>query len=174
MRVMKFGGTSVGDPTRIANLCDIVSHSLQRRPVVVVSAASKVTDMLLTAARHAKDGRVDPSPIESRVTALLSAFDLDPSLVHREFVGLRESLEAIAARAEATPELLDAVASYGERISVRSTAAILRKRGVDAVHADAFDLGMLTEANFGSAEPLLESADLLRACLLYTSDAADE
>ena len=162
MRVMKFGGTSVGDPTRIANLCDIVSHSLQRRPVVVVSAASKVTDMLLTAARHAKEGRVDPSPIEARVTALLDAFDLDHSLVHRELVGLRESLEAIATRAEATPELLDAVASYGERISARSTAAILRKRGVDAVHADAFDLGMLTDANFGGAEPLLESADLLR------------
>ena len=163
MRVMKFGGTSVGDPTRIANLCDIVSHSLPHRPVVVVSAASKVTDMLLAAAHHAKDGRVDSGPIEARVTALLVAFDLDPALVRRELVGLRETLETIAARGEATPELLDAVASFGERVSARSTAAILRKRGVDAVHADAFDLGMITDANFGGAEPLLESGDLLRA-----------
>lgn len=165
MRVMKFGGTSVGDPTRIANLCDIVSHSLRRRPVVVVSAASKVTDMLLTAARRAASGHVDAAPIEARVTALLLAFDLDPALVHRELAGLRESLEAIAARGEATPELVDTVASYGERISARSTAAILRKRGVDAVHADAFDLGMLTDANFGGAEPLFESGDLLRAAV---------
>jgi aspartate kinase len=163
MRVMKFGGTSVGDPTRIANLCDIVSHSLQRRPVVVVSAASKVTDMLLTAARHAKDGRVDASPIEARVTDLLAAFDLDAAIVHRELAALREALEAIAALGDVTPELLDAVASFGERVSARGIAATLRKRGVDAVHADAFDLGMLTDANFGGAEPLLESADLLRA-----------
>lgn len=165
MRIMKFGGTSVGDPTRIANLCDIVSRSLQRRPVVVVSAASKVTDMLLAAARHAKDGRVDPGPVEARVTALLAAFDLDPSIVQRELAGLREALDAIAARGEATPELLDAVASFGERASARGIAATLRKRGVDAVHADAFDLGMLTDAHFGAAEPLLESADLLRAAL---------
>jgi len=163
MRVMKFGGTSVGDPTRIANLCDIVSRSLPRRPVVVVSAASKVTDMLLTAARHAREGRVDASPIEARVTALLSAFDLDPAIVQRELAGLRAALEAIAARGDGSLDLLDAVASFGERISARGIAATLRKRGVDAVHADAFDLGMLTDANFGGAEPLLESGDLLRA-----------
>lgn len=163
MRVMKFGGTSVGDPTRIANLCDIVGRALPLRPVVVVSAASKVTDMLLTAARHAKEGRVDPKPIEERVTTLLGAFDLSTELVANEFAGLRAALDAIAARGEATLELVDAVASYGERISVRSTAAILRQRGLDAVACDAFDLGMVTDANFGGAEPLAESADLLRA-----------
>ncbi len=171
MRVMKFGGTSVGDPTRIANLCDIVSRTLPLRPVVVVSAASKVTDMLLTAARHARDGRVDPEPVEDRVVALLTAFGLDTSLVAQEFEGLRHALEAIAARRESTPELLDAVASFGERISVRSTAAVLRKRGVEAVHVDAFDLGMVTDANFGGAEPLAESADLLRAGVAALVDA---
>jgi aspartokinase len=38
MRVMKFGGTSVGDPDRISNLCDIVAAQAHPRPVVVVSA----------------------------------------------------------------------------------------------------------------------------------------
>ena len=50
-----------------------------------------------------------------RLLPLLAAFDLDPAIVQRELAGLREALEAVAARGEATLELLDAVASFGER-----------------------------------------------------------
>ncbi len=165
MRVMKFGGTSVGDPPRIANLCDIVLGALPLAPVVVVSAASRVTDMLLTAGRAAAQGTVDAGPIEARVKTLLDAFSLDHGLVEAELRGLREALGVIASRGEADAERMDLVASFGERISARAIAATLRLRGVDAVHADAFDLGMVTDANFGGAEPLLESADLLRAAI---------
>ncbi len=156
MRVMKFGGTSVGDPARVLNLCDIVRDALPLRPVVVVSAASKVTDMLLTAARKAAAGEVDASPVEARVTALLRAFELSPALVEAELAGLRDALSRIAAAREATPELTDLVASYGERISVRGVAATLRAKGIAATAHDAFDLGMVTDDAFGSAEVLPE------------------
>jgi aspartate kinase len=162
MRVMKFGGTSVGDPARVSNLCEIVRGALPLAPVVVVSAASKVTDMLLAAARRAACGEVDTAAIEARVTSLLGAFELDPRLIAPELAGLRSALEAIRAKGEATAELTDLVASYGERISVRGVAATLTAKGIPATHHDAFDVGMITDESFGGAEPLPESEALLR------------
>ncbi|MBI5512844.1 MAG: aspartate kinase [Deltaproteobacteria bacterium] len=162
MRVMKFGGTSVGDPPRIANLCDIVGRALDREPVVVVSAASKVTDMLLTAARHAAEGAPDAGPVARRVTALLDAFGLDHGLIAGELQGLREALEALSLARALSPEALDTVASYGERISVRTIAAALSRQGVPADPLDAWDAGMITDDTFGAAEPLEASEALLR------------
>ena len=56
MIVMKFGGTSVGDARAIDRVASIVQGRLTQRPVVVVSAMSKVTDTLLTMARAAGAG----------------------------------------------------------------------------------------------------------------------
>lgn len=162
MRVMKFGGTSVGDPARVSNLCEIVRGALHLEPVVVVSAASKVTDMLLTAARKAAAGTVDMDAIEVRVTALLRAFEIDAALIAPELAGLRAALEAVRDAGEASAELTDLVASYGERISVRGIAATLTAKGIPATHHDAFDVGMITDDQFGGAEPLASSDGLLR------------
>ena len=46
---MKFGGTSVGDVAAFERVFHIVSTQLEWRPVVVVSAMTKVTDALLAA-----------------------------------------------------------------------------------------------------------------------------
>ena len=56
MIVMKFGGTSVQDAKAIDRVSSIVQGRLAQRPVVVVSAMSKVTDTLLTMARAAGAG----------------------------------------------------------------------------------------------------------------------
>jgi len=53
MIVMKFGGTSVGSAERIRSLAEIIQPRLARKPVVVVSAMTKVTDMLINGARLA-------------------------------------------------------------------------------------------------------------------------
>src|ERR1700733_9050020 len=53
--VMKFGGTSVGSAERIEAACDLIAAEAARRPVVaVVSAMSKITDLLLDTTRHAE------------------------------------------------------------------------------------------------------------------------
>ena len=56
MIVMKFGGTSVQDATAIERAAAIVKGRLAQKPVVVVSAMSKVTDQLLAMARAAGNG----------------------------------------------------------------------------------------------------------------------
>ena len=47
MIVMKFGGTSVGNAERIRNVADIVKSYIKRKPIVVVSAVTKITDSLI-------------------------------------------------------------------------------------------------------------------------------
>jgi len=56
MIVMKFGGTSVEDAKAIDRAAEIVRGRLAQRPVVVVSAMSKVTDQLLAMGRAAGAG----------------------------------------------------------------------------------------------------------------------
>ncbi|HEV8593605.1 MAG TPA: hypothetical protein VGQ55_15980, partial [Pyrinomonadaceae bacterium] len=52
--VMKFGGTSVGDVAAFERVFHVVSTQIEKRPVVVVSAMTKVTDALLNAFDIAK------------------------------------------------------------------------------------------------------------------------
>src|SRR6058998_2799869 len=53
---MKFGGTSVGDIAAFERVLHIVSTQVDKRPVVIVSAMTKVTDALLEAFDIAKKG----------------------------------------------------------------------------------------------------------------------
>ena len=53
---MKFGGTSVGDVPAFERVLHVVSSQIDRHPVVVVSAMTKVTDALLAAFETAKKG----------------------------------------------------------------------------------------------------------------------
>ena len=58
MIVMKFGGTSVEDSRAIERLEKIARQRSGEKPVIVVSAMSKVTDQLLATARKAGDSDV--------------------------------------------------------------------------------------------------------------------
>ena len=60
LRVMKFGGTSVGDASCIARVAQIVKDASREGPVVaVVSAMSGVTNHLIEAARQSEAGDRD-------------------------------------------------------------------------------------------------------------------
>ena len=56
--VMKFGGTSVAGAAALENVARIVATQRERRPVVVVSAMSGVTDALLKSVAMASEGKV--------------------------------------------------------------------------------------------------------------------
>ena len=56
---MKFGGTSVGDAAAFERVHLVVSTQIEKQPVVVVSAMTKVTDALLAAFDTAKKGDAD-------------------------------------------------------------------------------------------------------------------
>ena len=55
--VMKFGGTSMGSAERIRVAAAICAEQKVQRPLLaVVSAMSKITDLLLDTTRHAEGG----------------------------------------------------------------------------------------------------------------------
>ena len=93
--VMKFGGTSVGSAERMKAACDLIAGEAARRPVVaVVSAMSKITDLLLDTTRHAEAG--DQAGIDYDLRQLEhAAFRRPPMRCSRH---LRKGRRACASR----------------------------------------------------------------------------
>ncbi len=158
MIVLKFGGTSVGSADSIRRVAEIIGQSQGRSPFVVVSAMSGVTDLLLASARRAMDRNASTKQIiagiEARHLEVINQLGLDPGLLSPEIVELEHVLFGISLIKELTARTLDYVASFGERMSSKIVAAYARKSGLKAQAYNAYDLGMVTDENFGEAEIL--------------------
>lgn len=167
--VLKFGGTSVGTASAIAQAADIV-RGLQKsghEVVVVTSAMSGVTDRLLEAASAAVRGdraatEEIASSLRSRHDAAAQELTTDGADRERTVAPVHACLDqfallcdALTVLGEASPRALDAVASLGERMSIHLLAAALRSRGADAVPIDAATV-IRTDETFQSAVPLME------------------
>jgi aspartate kinase len=163
MIVMKFGGSSVSNGERIRRVLEIVRARLDRKPVVVVSAFRGVTDDLFAAADEALHGREGLlEKIRGRHYETMGELGLPPGLVQEPLAELAVLLKGISLVKELTPRTLDYVVSFGERLSARVIAAAFEKAGVPCDPHDAFDVGMLTDDHFGSAQPLPEAPAELR------------
>lgn len=165
MLVMKFGGTSLGDRKRIDTVVSLVRSRLARSPVLVCSAHSGVTDMLLQGARAAAKGQPDVGPVREREVRMLEALGLPATFVDEELGRLAQMFQGLALLGELTPRSLDAVASFGERMSCKKIAAVLRKRRIPATYVQADEAGLVTNSRFTRATPLPEAYANLRAYL---------
>jgi bifunctional aspartokinase / homoserine dehydrogenase 1 len=168
IQVMKFGGTSVGDASRIRSAAAIAAEaSKERAVVVVVSAMSGVTNTLIAAAGKAATG--DEAAAEALTSALQEK--------HHEAIGnlisdienrrqLLSEIDALIERAanycrgcallgELSPRALDVIAGTGERLIARMAAAMLREMGFRGVAFDATDL-IVTDEVHGGARPLAD------------------
>ncbi len=154
MLVMKFGGTSLADRARIDTVVALVRAHLERRPIVVCSAHAGVTDLLLAGARQAADGVPDLEPIRRREYEVLEALNLKTTLVDEELDRLGQMFEGLSLLGELTPRSLDTVAAFGERMSVKAIAAVLRRRRIPATAVMADDAGLVTDCRYGRATPL--------------------
>ncbi|MBM4412771.1 MAG: aspartate kinase [Chloroflexi bacterium] len=164
---MKFGGTSVGSSEAIGQLCQIVTAQQQEwsNIVVVVSAMSKVTDMLLSGAHAAARGdrasaKATAEALRSRHQSALHALagqSDDAHTVNAQIMALIDEFElltqSVSVLGEASPRAIDAISSLGERMSVRLVAAALRATGIAAEAIDASDV-VLTTAEFGNGAPI--------------------
>ena len=170
---MKFGGTSVGDVAAFERVHHVVSTQLEKCPVVVVSAMTKVTDALLTAFEMAKNGDFYQStaslePHFQRHIAVAKHFIPEGSSQNfdSELKFARDELSDLLMRAvrRSLPlsMLKDAIVSYGEQLSSRLLAEVLKAKGVSARHADSRRM-IVTDDEFGAAQPIFdETAELVR------------
>lgn len=183
--VMKFGGTSVQSAEAIHRLSAIVRGRASRRPVVVVSALSKVTDELSALARLAEGGEVT-AEMEGRVSAFVDRHGREADRlavgealdrVHGELAAaLREIpllLEMMAAHPGTRRPLRDELLSWGERLSSHIVAAALRADGLPSRWVDARRC-IRTDEEHGRAEPRLDATrEACRAALLPALDAGE-
>jgi aspartate kinase len=168
---MKFGGTSVGDVAAFERVFHIVSSQVESRPVVVVSAMTKFTDGLLEAVEIARKG-----DFAAAFTSLEPHFERHaqvsghfiPADRPNAFNGeldfargeLSDLLMRVSRRSLPLAMLRDAIVSYGEQLSSRLLAEVLKAKGVNARQVDSRRL-IVTDDEYGAAQPLIEETSEL-------------
>jgi bifunctional aspartokinase / homoserine dehydrogenase 1 len=162
MIVMKFGGTSVGDATRLHQAAAIVEAQPLPR-VAVVSAAAGVTNLLLDAARAAAtDSDEFVARLVGEIRERHHAF-ADSLAVEREraaaiavldqlHAALDDALAAVARAGTLSERDSDRIVATGEKAMSVLLAAMLRARGTKAVHVWA-DRVIATDDRHSNARP---------------------
>jgi aspartate kinase len=170
--VMKFGGTSVGDVAAFQRVIEIVSSQVDKQPVVVVSAMTRVTDALLSAFEIARKGDAETAfaslePHFARhadvVESLVSSDNKQSFTNELRFARdeLSDLLTRVSRRSLPLQMLKDAIISYGEQLSSRLTTDVLRSNGLNARHIDSRRL-IVTDDEYGAAQPIWnETRDLV-------------
>ena len=165
MRVMKFGGTSVGAPDRIGDVVRaVLERGSEERVIVVVSAFGGVTNALIEAARKAALAdtawRADLARVSQRhldaVPDLVAPAEREDLLrqIQDATDDLVGQLQGVSLVRECTPRTLDSILSFGERTSALVVAAAFRAQGQEAKACDARPL-VLTDSAFGGARVAL-------------------
>lgn len=154
MIVMKFGGSSVANREQIEKVMEIVKGRLPRRPVVISSAHKGMTDKLVNAARAAANREFSLPDVIDFQSEIAQDLGCDPGLLSDLFQDISDLLRGIGLVRELSPRSLDHMASFGERMAVRCIADYFSRQGLKSQAFDVWDLGFITDANFGTARPL--------------------
>jgi bifunctional aspartokinase / homoserine dehydrogenase 1 len=168
LRVMKFGGTSVGDASCIARVAQIVKEASREGPIVaVVSAMSGVTNRLIEAATRSEEGEQAQADAifaalrqqhEAALAALISSQENRRRISARLGKFFREGEELCKGTAllrELTPRTLDAISSLGERLAAPMVAGALSELGAASESVESTEL-IMTDSYHGGADPIMD------------------
>ncbi|MFY9876677.1 MAG: hypothetical protein WAL20_13705, partial [Rhodomicrobium sp.] len=171
MILMKFGGTSVGNAEAILHVASVVRHSLGRKPVVVVSAMTKITDALIRLAEESTKGTGSETLklIRSTHEQTSEALGIGRHICEPELHEL-EQLVCESRGVTLDAKRLDLFQSFGERMCAKIVAAKLSNDGIAARAYNAWDVGMITDDHFGNAEPLASSYALIKKAIANISE----
>ena len=148
MKVLKFGGTSVGSVKSILCLKKIVEKEARKQPVVVtVSALGGVTDALLSTSRMALEGnesyKAEFEQIVHRHHQMIDTIITDPkkreglfATVDQLFDQLKSIFFGVYLIHDLSQKTQDAIVSYGERLSSHIVATLIK--GARRVNARDF------------------------------------
>jgi aspartokinase/homoserine dehydrogenase 1 len=168
LRVVKFGGTSVGDASRIRKVLDIIRDAARESDlVVVVSAMSGVTNKLVEAAAHSEAGNHEAvekifEELRERHRAVAGALIHSAPVrnrIHHEVEQVFQEGERLcrgtALLRELTLRARDSICSLGERLSAPLVAAALTECGLKSEAIEATEL-IVTDSCHGAADPLMD------------------
>ena len=164
MIVMKFGGSSVESAAAIERVASIVKERVDRKPVGVVSAMGKTTNKLLAIAQSSIAGQRAEALAqlgdlctyhlsEIRPVILDADWPEAERIIDEHFQELTELVKGLAVLGEFSPRSVDAISSYGERLSSALVALAFRKFGMDTAHVDSRQV-VVTDDRHTQAAPI--------------------
>jgi len=174
--VMKFGGTSVGNGVNIRHVADLVTqYSKEHKVAVVVSALAGVTNSLIETGCQAQ--RSDEKHIQAftasllkkhtdAITAAITSKTIQKEvteITEKSIAELEKVLTGICYVGELTPKSKDYVMSFGERLSAPIVCGAIRDFKAQSQCFTGKEAGIVTDSNFGEADPLMNyTTHLLR------------
>ncbi|XLR36443.1 hypothetical protein S83_064343 [Arachis hypogaea] len=156
--VMKFGGSSVASAERVREVANLIMSFPEERPVIVLSAMGKTTNLLILAGEKAVscgvsnvDNIEELSTIKDLHLRTVDELGVDRNVIAKHLEELEQLLKGVAMMKELTRRTQDYLVSFGECMSTRIIAAYLNKLGVKARQYDAFEMGIITTDDFTNA-----------------------
>jgi aspartokinase/homoserine dehydrogenase 1 len=171
MKVLKFGGTSVGSATSIKTLIEILKQESKAddKPVIVLSAMSGVTNLLASMAEKAASGESFTPQLAELQTRhfdaaknLVDIHNQNPLLTRLKiyFNELEDLLQGVLTLRELTPKTRDLILSYGERCAALMVSRIALQYILEVIFVDSTAL-IKTDSAFGQAKVNTELSELL-------------
>ena len=168
MIVMKFGGTSVANFEAITRTIFIIGSKLDQKPVVVVSALSKITDLLYKIAESAaaKDSAQTKELLaqlrERHVNLTRELLEQSPMLMEQALARVNEicdELDQLANAICAVGELSDRnkaiIISNGELLSSTIICYTMNAKGIRTNFIEARKM-MVTNDSYLKGEPVVD------------------
>lgn len=177
MKVLKFGGSSVGSPERIKSVIDIVLAEMgdDDEIVVIFSAFAKVTNGLIEMANLAVEHNdaylnIFADLRERHFDAISELIPASSDRAARTYVkelmdDLKSILYGIYLVHEVSKRTLDYIMSFGERLSAYIIAEAFKEKQKDVCFIDTRDV-ILTDDNFGDARVDIDKsyANIVESC----------
>ncbi|GAL83951.1 bifunctional aspartokinase I/homoserine dehydrogenase I [Sporocytophaga myxococcoides] len=162
MKILKFGGTSVGTADSIRKVVDILlSYKKKKQEFsVVFSAMSGITNQLIEVSKKAAESNEDYHAIlksieNKHINAVKSLIDIKVQskvVAHIKMLinELEDLLHGVFLLKELSPRTTDLVVSFGERMSTYIVSEFMKQSGLDTEFCDARKL-IVTDHSFGAA-----------------------
>lgn len=171
MKVIKFGGSSIGTPERFINVAKIISGKAEKDNIIVVlSAIGGITDKLLEAIKFASTGDSCYTDILEEIESVHFHFlskvvtgkHQQETLIHlnKIFGGLIEKLKGVSLLKECSPRIWDSIVPCGEYLSNILMISTLKSFGLTSQFHDARNL-IRTDSNYGDATVNFNSTNRL-------------
>ena len=159
MLIMKFGGTSVTNPQSVEAINILVQREIHRKPILVVSALSGITDLLVKLSHSILASEQDSliEQIKAKHTlwidTIFAGKASEQLAAHNTIAGYLAQLKNLLHSHNFTNQLQlhDSIVSFGEMMSSHLISKLLSSRGSSAKQVSATEC-IITTKHFGGAD----------------------
>jgi len=170
MRILKFGGSSVGTPEALERVVAIIKEKQKEdRLIVVVSAFKGVTNQLFELASLAENTEssyqdiladIEKRHIET-INQVIPVNNRSDAITDFKIMlnELENVLKGVSLVQELSKKTRDFIVGFGERFSASILNACLQNRGIDSLYTDTRQL-IKTDTSFGAAKVIASTTFL--------------